>query len=522
MRRASLFFVVIMISQIVMSVPSHAIETVIIESATIESIEVIKPATAPNILPVTLDAPKPLPVGDMLITSYRVMGGQLNYVELYNKSSDIVDLSNWRVIVRVMSDGQMLPIDQRLTGFAMPHTHVMIARDGATTERDVALTLPSDLPTLTQLTLEIPGSYSTPTKSMSFVDGASYTLRQTSTGYTTTNEFVTGNSANYGGLYIPPAETTLRVREIFANVRSCGPNEDAPDCREFVKICNVGDQTAALDAYRLRLGAANVNAGLTNAIPLHGALPAGECRAIDARSDGDWLDVPSSGHAWIEDAYGVKNYVATDVVYTDINVSAHDGHSWAYDDVDATWKWALPTLIGPNHDFIISDLLNNEAAVAACRDGQYRSVETGRCRNTVSTEGVKTPCKDGQYRSEETGRCRSIAAAASVAKACAEDQFRNPETGRCKQIASTDDLAACKPGQERNPDTNRCRNVSVSNMPKADFAVQPVASTTHTFGAWWALGGLGLVAVTYGAWEWRHELRAGLARLRSNFASRVK
>jgi hypothetical protein len=76
----------------------------------------------------------------------------------------------------------------------------------------------------------------------------------------------------------------------------------------------------------------------------------------------------------------------------------------------------------------------------------------------------------------------------------------------------------CKAGQERNPETNRCRNATAA-VPVADFAVAPIADTGKAFVGWLALGGIGLLAVGYGAWEWRREVVAGVQKVRSFFTS---
>lgn len=164
----------------------------------------------------------------------------------------------------------------------------------------------------------------------------------------------------------------------------------------------------------------------------------------------------------------------------------------------------------------------NKVVVATstlCRDDQYRSEETNRCRNVV-TANVPTPCKDGQYRSEETNRCRSIVlAVASVLKPCADNQFRNPETNRCKTIASSDDvaLADCGEGRERNADTHRCRNVAAKSVPQAAFGVEPIAQGGTAFIGWWALGGVGLLALGYAGWEWRQEMVTAIRKVGSFF-----
>jgi hypothetical protein len=66
------------------------------------------------------------------------------------------------------------------------------------------------------------------------------------------------------------------------------------------------------------------------------------------------------------------------------------------------------------------------------------------------------------------------------------------------------DLAPCKAGQERNPDTNRCRNVV--SMPTAEYTPEQTTKGPNNYVLWWSLGGVGLVTIGYGIWEWRQEL----------------
>ena len=157
----------------------------------------------------------------------------------------------------------------------------------------------------------------------------------------------------------------------------------------------------------------------------------------------------------------------------------------------------------------VSDVL------APCPAGQYRHPETRRCRKIEAAKTV-TPCKEGYYRSEETGRCRSIASAtAKTLKPCPDGQFRNPATGRCKKIAAADDiLKDCPEGFERNPTTRRCRKIKTASIPvvgSATAGVQQVAGATW---GWWVFGGVSLLAVGYGAWQWRWELSQLIRRLR--------
>lgn len=155
-----------------------------------------------------------------------------------------------------------------------------------------------------------------------------------------------------------------------------------------------------------------------------------------------------------------------------------------------------------------------------CPVGQYRHPETRRCRK-IEAEKTITPCKDGYYRSEETGRCRSIAsAAAKTLKPCPEGQFRNSSTGRCKKIASTDDIAKeCPEGFERNPQTKRCRKIKSANMPTVGSAAAEVKQVAGATWGWWVFGGVSLLAVGYGVWQWRWEISQFVRKIRERVRS---
>ena len=155
-----------------------------------------------------------------------------------------------------------------------------------------------------------------------------------------------------------------------------------------------------------------------------------------------------------------------------------------------------------------------------CPAGQYRHPETRRCRKIEAAKTI-TPCKDGYYRSEETGRCRSIAsAAAKTLKPCPEGQFRNSSTGRCKKIASADDIAKeCPEGFERNPQTKRCRKIKSANMPTVGSEAAEVKQVAGATWGWWVFGGVSLLAVGCGVWQWRWEISQFVRKIRESIKS---
>ncbi|HET8884693.1 MAG TPA: hypothetical protein VFM68_04455, partial [Candidatus Saccharimonadales bacterium] len=138
--------------------------------------------------------------------------------------------------------------------------------------------------------------------------------------------------------------------------------------------------------------------------------------------------------------------------------------------------------------------VTKQNGLTACKIGQYRHPETNRCRNTISTSGSLKPCKANQYRSAETNRCRNVATAASTLKPCNDNQYRSAETNRCRKIVAT-------------------------SVPEAAFAVEPVVESGKAFVGWWTLGGVGALAIGYGAWEWRREAATALRKVAEFFTS---
>ena len=334
----------------------------------------------------------------------------------------------------------------------------------------------------------------------------------------------TGNMIS-SDLYRLPPPPTLQILEILPNPADCATADPNLACYSYVKVKNIGQSPIDLSLYRLRSGNQAESDSTNNLSKLSGMVLPGKIFVISGKTL--HLD-KASGTVWLQDANGLITYKNGVIPYEKADSASNKGRSWAYDAKTATWRWATPSPGSEGNDF--TPKLNygkgSLKALSAkpkikilkpCRDDQYRSEETGRCRNIVQNKKktvVLKPCKEGQYRSEETGRCRSIAkAAAAVLKPCKEGQFRNPETGRCKKIASVDDLPKpCKAGWERNPSTGRCRKIKKASNTLAAYPVQPVTVQQTNPAVWWTIGGLALAGVSYGVWEWRVEIKRGLRK----------
>lgn len=293
---------------------------------------------------------------------------------------------------------------------------------------------------------------------------------------------------------------------------------------QFIEVHNSSDAPVTMTGCQLmtnRSTATYVFDGLT--------LQPDEYRAFSVTDMGLTLTKTTTGAVYLLSSDGV--FEIDKVEYKNLAVDT----SWSL--VDTQWQQTYAVTNGVQNRFeryaacdegyVRSDETGrcNKVVVEVpvlCRDDQYRSEETGRCR-TIAVASTPAPCKEDQYRSEETHRCRLLTlAVASILKPCADDQFRNPVTNRCKVIASSDDVALvdCGEGHERNLDTHRCRNSAAKAIPEAAFAVTPVKERGKAFVGWWALGGVGLLAAGYGAWEWRREVATGIRRVGSFFISR--
>ncbi len=159
-----------------------------------------------------------------------------------------------------------------------------------------------------------------------------------------------------------------------------------------------------------------------------------------------------------------------------------------------------------------------DASPAPCPVGKYRNTLTNRCRTIEADAAVLATCDIDQYRNPDTGRCKKINIA--TVTPCRDDQYRSEETNRCRAITAASAQKPCKDNQYRSEETNRCRNLPAANVPESAFAVQPVKEGTMAFVGWWALGGVGLLAVGYGTWEWRREIRRFIGHVVSRFSVR--
>ncbi len=301
----------------------------------------------------------------------------------------------------------------------------------------------------------------------------------------------------------------LKLSEIASNVDE-----------QFIEIVNSGEKTVITTGCKLTVGDSGVRENIGDI-----ELNPGEFLTIKIKNTK--LKLPKTkGKVYLLDEAGSKIDISE---YNNIS----KGASWSL--VDDEWTRTFAITEGAANVFkeypdcqsgYERNVLGRCVKIATppvespCPVGQYRHPETRRCRK-IEAEKTITPCKDGYYRSEETGRCRSIAsAAAKTLKPCPEGQFRNSVTGRCKKIASTDDIAKeCPEGFERNPQTKRCRKIKSANMPTVGSAAAEVKQVAGATWGWWVFGGVSLLAVGYGVWQWRWEISQFVRKIRERVRS---
>lgn len=301
----------------------------------------------------------------------------------------------------------------------------------------------------------------------------------------------------------------LKLNEIASNVDE-----------QFIEIINSGEKTVITTGCKLTVGDSGVRENIDDI-----ELNPGEFLTIKIKNTN--LKLPKTkGKVYLLDEAGSK---ISSAEYEKLAKSS----SWSLIDDE----WMQTFMITENSENIFKEYpdcqngyernalgkcvkISVPPVESPCPVGQYRHPETRRCRKNEAEKTI-TPCKDGYYRSEETGRCRSIAsAAAKTLKPCPEGQFRNSATGRCKKIASTDDIAKeCPEGFERNPQTKRCRKIKSANMPTVGSAAAEVKQVAGATWGWWVFGGVSLLAVGYGVWQWRWEISQFVRKIRESIKS---
>lgn len=271
------------------------------------------------------------------------------------------------------------------------------------------------------------------------------------------------------------------------------PNPSGSDSgAEFIELHNPTTDTISLPGCALKVGSDQLN--------LSGEILPNGYQAFYG------LTLPNAAGGRVE------LIMTTEEQVVDYPADMKDDMSWSY--YQARWQISEKATPGLANSIVITE--NNKTtdggkgnSLGPCPAGKFRNPETNRCKNIVSTASL-TPCKPGQVRNPDTNRCRSTATASSSLVPCKPGQERNPATNRCRSVAGTSrSLVPCKPGYERNPDTNRCRKATATSTS----ALTTPATTAQSKSNYIALGLVSLLALGYGAYEYRQSIAELLKRL---------
>lgn len=511
-----------------------------------QAVQVVEPALLPVVVEPAAIQPLPSPVvanDDVLISAFRFTHLKgYDYIELFNTSDEIVDVRDMSIKLlysdtvsdfecNIVLRGYILP--QKYVTFAQATSNVMpldgvYAMDGCDSPTSDAYDKEIQVYRGAQLieSVRITASDFTPSTTLTSKAWVRSGFTATYREGTMTSDFKAYNRSvantpdivytSY--LYEPPNVSAGMITEIMPNPKLCTIVDVDVACSKYVKIVNTTDAPIDLTNYRLRSGGRDEKSSVYNTSYLSGVVMPNSYLVVSKDANGAPLALDADeATTWFEDVFGVAVYDSGAAIYVDGDTVAHQGKSWAHvtDDEGGTlWQWTTAAPLTLENVYYVAPVIDEPGKgaldIKPCRDGQYRSEETGRCRSIALAGDTLTACKEGQYRSEETNRCRSIATTvAAELKPCGDDQFRNPLTGRCKKIASTDDIIQpCDAGYERNVATNRCRKIQVTDMPLAAFPVETIKQSATSAVSWWALGGVLFLAASRGVWEWRHELLA--------------
>lgn len=351
--------------------------------------------TAPsNELPIKVNGP-------LLITGYSFSGHSVNYIQIYNSSSGIIDLNGWKAAYEYSGIRYTL-VD--LHGNLAPRQYVTVANNLVlpTATFGFGGSAPSD-PVLTSVVLVPPTilnfndeaanpSITASTVRVAGTPATFYFARTTSSStgnYNTTfSAFIP--SANFtvasDRLYEPPTTPGITIVEIYPDAPSCAPTGTA-SCSDYVKLFNGTLQSVDSSKFRVRAGSYGQSSTSSNTVQLGGLLAPGDYASfpISLSSSGSWV--------WLEDIYGMVRYDSSIVGYP--SSSGHDGEAWSYNQQSSVWEWTtFPSPGNEANQFavpaqvnICSGLIVTEIAANVASEDQFIEI-----MNTTDTDLILDGC----------------------------------------------------------------------------------------------------------------------------------
>jgi len=450
----------------------------------------------------------------LIITSYKTTsaGTDIGFIQIYNDSDSLQDLSAWTI---TDAENNRSMVINAHAGYIEPGTHVVVAQGGVEnatytmTSWSQVVAVPKIIKSLTLSSTQFKAHISQIGGTVDI-----WLMRNaTTSGYSTSTTAAAFGAPDQplfdDGLYaLPSAPAGLHVVEIYPYASTCDPLDTNVLCGDYIKLVNDSTLPIDLSSYVLRTDSSSSTRTSANTFNLsgYGVLMPGGYTLISQTDGGGQLSLTNSGgYVWVEDVWGLAQFPETMMRYESAG-SSLQGYGYARDE-SGNWQWTSTPMPGSAN--VITPPPTQE-----CPDGKYLNPETNRCRSLEDTISALTSCDEGSERNPTTNRCRKITTASSTQAACKEGQVRNPETNRCRSIASeVADLIPCNDGYERNPATNRCRKVAVAGSETVKYPVEPYEQGGASMATWWVMGGIGILALSYGVWEWREEIGTAGGRL---------
>lgn len=465
------------------------------------------------------NAPLPLENVSVLISAFSA-NQTLDFVEINNQSDKAVDVSGWyvRVITTQKTTGVISEADIRLPdGWLLSDSYITLGRDSLVNGADAVFGLEANTnESVNQIELYTSEGalVHKVTLSTAFDVTKWYQRKTGASGLSDTfADFTAKTGAGVlrgDGMYrLPSLLSGVRIVELHARPRDCGPSDTSLLCRDYIKLFNDLDTAVDLSNYRLKTDSGTSVSGNTFHL---GSIGAKSYLTVWQRDDGAPLSLTNDGgYAWFEDAEGVVRYDESVTSWPDSSSDTKQGQAWAVNE-GGEWQWTPTPQPDSSNLFPVAEVAGLATSeLAPCPAGKYHSLETNRCRTVEEAIAVLAACDLGEVRNPETNRCRKAATLATAELTpCSAGQERNPETNRCRSVTAitSDDPKPCREGEERNPATNRCRKVASSSTQVATFTDPPATKSTMSVPI---LAAVFTVAIGYAVYEWRRELAKGLA-----------
>lgn len=287
--------------------------------------------------------------GPLLITGYSFSGHSLRYVQIFNSSNQVVDLSGWRVSIEYSATQQIIGT---LNGKIAPSKYVTLANElnlptATFTFADVvpaidpvALSISLLPPPTSNFNNEVASpSITSSTPRVAGTPATFYFARNTSTStgnyLSTFTAFIPASNFSVisDALYVAPFEPELAIVEVYPDSLVCSPFEASAICSDYVKVHNRSDHSIDLSGFRLRTGTYGQTSSSSNTSPIGGTIHPGHFASfpLTLSSGGNWV--------WLEDAYGTVRYEQTVVQYP--SSSGFDNQAWSYDQQANQWMWTI-------------------------------------------------------------------------------------------------------------------------------------------------------------------------------------